>query len=458
MAKSTTPAKTHFVCQNCGYESPRWLGRCPNCGEWNTLVEEEIPRKLRTPHTTGTSRTNRPLPLTNLPVDKTSRQPTGTSELDRVLGNGFVPGSLILLGGEPGIGKSTLLLQVANAIAGKGTRVLYATGEESAEQVRLRAERLGAVNPELFVLPTVELEELFTAVTETRPGLLVVDSIQTIATATLSSAPGSVAQVRECTAQLLQLAKTQRITIFIIGHVTKFGAIAGPKTLEHMVDTVLYFEGDTSHNYRIVRAVKNRYGSTNEIGVFEMTDTGLVAVANPSELFLTGRRTDVSGSAVVATMEGTRPLLVEIQALAATTPFSLPQRVATGFDLRRLQMLLGILERRAGIATAGKDIFLNIAGGLKLTEPAVDLGICAALASALRNIPLPADTVLFGEVGLAGEVRAVARTEARITEATRLGFKRAIIPEPSPSPKKTKITIVPADTLTTALKSLGMKR
>lgn len=450
--------KTHFVCQNCGYESARWLGRCPNCGEWNSLVEETLPAKKGKKGITTTQVSTRPVSLNEVAVEKTARTLTGIGELDRVLGGGVVPGSLLLLGGEPGIGKSTLLLQVCNTLATRGIRILYVTGEESPEQVRLRAARLGKIPAELFILPTVEIEEVHAAVAEVKPGLLVIDSIQTLACATLTSAPGSVSQVRECTAQLLQLAKGRRLTTFIIGHVTKFGAIAGPKTLEHMVDTVLYFEGEANHHYRIVRAVKNRYGSTNEIGVFEMTDTGLKEVPNPSEFFLSGRQLDVSGSAVVATLEGSRPLLVEIQALASPTPFPIPQRVATGFDLRRLALLLGILERRAGITTAGKDIFLNIAGGIKLAEPAVDLGVIAVLASALRNAPLPTDFVLFGEVGLAGEVRAVSRTAERITEAERLGFKRILLPERSPQPKKTVSKLMPVDTITTALKILGLKK
>lgn len=450
--------KTHFVCQNCGYESARWLGRCPNCGEWNSLVEETLPAKKGKKGITTTQVSTRPVPLNEVVVEKTARTLTGIGEVDRVLGGGVVPGSLLLLGGEPGIGKSTLLLQVCNTLATRGIRILYVTGEESPEQVRLRAARLGKIPAELFILATVEIEEALAAVAEVKPGLLVIDSIQTLARATLTSAPGSVAQVRECTAQLLRLAKDRRLTTFIIGHVTKFGAIAGPKALEHMVDTVLYFEGEANHHYRIVRAVKNRYGSTNEIGVFEMTDTGLKEVPNPSEFFLSGRQLDVSGSAVVATLEGSRPLLVEIQALASPTPFPLPQRVATGFDLRRLALLLGILERRAGITTAGKDIFLNIAGGIKLAEPAVDLGVSAVLASALRNVPLPTDFVLFGEVGLAGEVRAVSRTTERITEAERLGFKRILLPERSPQPQKTVSKLVPVDTITTALKILGLKK
>ncbi|MGQ9707391.1 MAG: DNA repair protein RadA [bacterium] len=454
--------KTHFVCQNCGYETPRWLGRCPNCGEWNSLVEEQLPERSRSgvksPSRRITEANLKVCPYTSLSLKPVARQMTGIAELDRVLGGGIVPGSLLLLGGEPGIGKSTLLLQVCENLVRKGEPVLYVTGEESAEQIRLRGERLGLKTPKLFILCAVELEEIIAAVEKIRPGFLIIDSIQTIASSALTSAPGSVAQVRECTAELLRQAKNSHLTTLIIGHVTKFGAIAGPKTLEHMVDTVLYFEGETSLNYRIIRTVKNRYGPTNEIGVFEMTDTGLVEVPNPSEFFLSGRRSDVSGSAVVATLEGTRPMLVEIQALAAATPFPLPQRVATGFDLRRLALLLGVLERRAGISPAKKDIFLNVAGGLKLTEPAVDLGVIAALASAIRNSPLPADTIMIGEVGLAGELRSTSRTESRLNEAARLGFKRALVPGRSPKMTKPRLAVVPVDTIGTALNLLGIKR
>lgn len=449
--------KTLFVCQNCGYQSPRWLGKCLSCGEWHTMVEEEIVNKKKA-RDTRLRGGEKPVRLSELTLAQTPRQLTSISELDRVLGGGIIPGSLLLLGGEPGIGKSTLILQVCHQLSENGTRVLYVTGEEAPEQVRVRSERLGAGGKDLFLLATVDLEDILTVVEELKPGVLVIDSIQTLATGALMSAPGSVAQVRECTAELLRLAKSRRLTTFIIGHVTKFGAIAGPKTLEHMVDTVLYFEGEASQNYRIVRTVKNRYGPTNEIGVFEMSDTGLVEVPNPSQFFLSSRRSDVSGSAVVAALEGTRPLLVEIQALATTTHFSLPQRVVTGFDIRRLALLLCILERRAGISTANKDIFLNIAGGFKITEPASDLGVIAALASAIRNMPLPEEIVFLGEVGLAGEIRAISRTEERVAEAARLGFKQVFLPERNPRPKKSKIAVVPVDTITTALKILGLKK
>ncbi|MEO0025455.1 MAG: DNA repair protein RadA [candidate division WOR-3 bacterium] len=450
--------KVHFVCQNCGYESPRWLGRCPNCESWNTLTEEEvIPKKLpRSKHSSDTCVS--PKRLAELSLTPVQRLKTGIGELDRVLGGGIVPGSLLLLGGEPGIGKSTLLLQVCRNLARNKIPVLYVTGEESAEQVRLRAERLNSSLLDIFVLCTISLEDVVHGVNQINPKILVIDSIQTLTNPELTSTPGSVAQVRDCTAELLKLAKTQCITTFIIGHVTKFGVIAGPKTLEHMVDTVLYFEGETTYNYRIIRTVKNRYGPTNEIGVFEMTDIGLKEVSNPSELFLSDRRRNVSGSVVVATLEGTRPLLVEIQALAAPTPFPLPQRIATGFDLRRLSLLLGILERRAGISTGNRDIFLNVAGGLKLTEPAVDLGVICTLASALRNAPLPENTVVIGEVGLAGEIRTVSRIEARLNEAQRLGFKRALLPPNFTKFKKLNIELVPVETINAALKYLGVKK
>jgi DNA repair protein RadA/Sms len=419
-----------FVCQSCGQEAPRWLGKCPGCGQWNTMVEEQralkkgkVNERVRVA-TTG----SRPVKLSQIAAERSKRTTTGIAELERVLGGGLVPGSMLLIGGEPGIGKSTLTLQVCDKLARAGASVLYVTGEESAEQVRLRAERLGADSDLISILCAIDLDEIIGAVEETGPGFLVVDSIQTVFRSSLSGAPGSVGQVRECTAELLRLAKSRGVTTCIVGHVTKYGAIAGPKTLEHMVDAVLYFEGEGFQQYRIVRAAKNRYGSTNEIGVFEMTESGLTEVANPSEFFLSGRRPDVSGSAVVATIEGTRPLLVEIQALAAATPYALPQRVATGFDARRLSMLICVLERRAGISAAGQDIFLNVAGGLKVQEPACDMGVVAALASSIRNLPLPEHAVFVGEVGLGGEVRSVARIDSRIAEAARLGFKTIVVP------------------------------
>ncbi|MFO7651018.1 MAG: DNA repair protein RadA [bacterium] len=450
-----------FVCQNCGHENPRWLGRCPECGEWNSLVEEQrAPRGKKTERNTRVSIGSsgaRPVKLSDIAAQSARRIPTGTAELDRVLGGGLVPGSMLLIGGEPGVGKSTLTLQICDRLARAGTGVLYVTGEESAEQVRLRAERLGCDTAGISILCAIELDDIIAAVEETSPGLLVVDSIQTVYRSTLTSAPGSVGQVRECTAELVRLAKSRALTTFVVGHVTKYGAIAGPKTLEHMVDTVLYFEGENSLQYRIVRAAKNRYGSTNEIGVFEMTEEGLVEVANPSGFFLSGRRADVSGSAVIATIEGSRPILVEIQALAAPTPYALPQRTATGFDIRRLSMLICVLERRAGVTVAGQDVFLNVAGGLKLTEPAGDLGVLAALASSIRNRPLPADAAFIGEAGLGGELRSVARIEARIGEAARLGFVNLVLPRRgSDRVRAPGAKLHAVDTVREALEAVGL--
>jgi DNA repair protein RadA/Sms len=449
-----------FVCQNCGFETPRWLGRCPSCGQWNSMVEEQrVTKKGKANERVRVATAgSRPVKLKQVESRQARRLATGIGELDRVLGGGLVPGSLLLIGGEPGIGKSTLTLQVCHELAKTGMKVLYVTGEESSEQVRLRAERLSADAGDIYILCAIDLDEILAAAEEISPGLLVVDSIQTMFRSSLTSAPGSVGQVRECTAELLRLAKSRTVTTFVVGHVTKAGAVAGPRTLEHMVDTVLYFEGEGFQQYRIVRAAKNRYGSTNEIGVFEMTETGLVEVANPSEFFLSGRRPDVSGSAVVSTIEGTRPLLVEIQALAASTPFALPQRVATGFDARRLSMLLCVLERRAGISAAAQDIFVNVAGGLKIQEPAADLAVIAALASSIRNQPLPSDAAFIGEVGLGGEVRSVARTESRIAEAARLGFKTVVLPRRG-VPRKTPSAgadLNPVDTVREALDSIGI--
>ncbi len=449
-----------FVCQNCGFETPRWLGKCPSCGQWNTMVEEQrvlkkgkVNERVRVASTAA-----RPVRLSQVGSKQAKRLATGIGELDRVLGGGLVPGSLLLIGGEPGIGKSTLTLQVCQELAKAGMKVLYVTGEESGEQVRLRAERLSAGSDNIYILCAIDLDDILAATEELGPGLLVVDSIQTVFRSSLTSAPGSVGQVRECTAELLRLAKSRTITTFVVGHITKSGAVAGPKTLEHMVDTVLYFEGEGFQQYRIVRAAKNRYGSTNEIGVFEMTESGLLEVANPSEFFLSGRRPDVSGSAVVSTIEGTRPLLVEIQALAAATPYALPQRVATGFDSRRLSMLLCVLERRAGISSAAQDIFVNIAGGLRIQEPAADLAVIAALASSIRNQPLPPHAAFIGEVGLGGEVRSVARTESRIAEAARLGFKTVLLPRRSIT-RKTPAAgadLKPVDTVREALDTVGV--
>ncbi len=418
-------ARTFYVCQQCGYQSPKWLGRCPDCGQWDALTEEarSVPsgkgRSLPAPAAAQR--------IGEVQALKEDRFRCGIGELDRVLGGGVVPGSLVLIGGDPGIGKSTLLLQAANRLAAAGV-ALYVTAEESARQVKMRGERLEAGARELFVCPETSLEAILERVRELKPAFLVVDSIQTIFTAALESAPGSVAQVRECAGRLMQLAKGGGISTFITGHVTKGGAIAGPRMLEHMVDTVLYFEGDPGHPYRILRAVKNRFGSTNEIGVFEMKEAGLAEVPNPSELFLAERPEGSAGSVVVPALEGSRPILVELQALVASTSFGTPRRTAIGIDHNRVSLLVAVLEKKVGLSLLAQDIFLNVAGGVRLEEPAVDLGVVAALASSHLNRPVPPRIVLFGEVGLAGEVRAVSRPELRVKEAARLGFDRCFLP------------------------------
>ena len=416
--------KTFFTCQQCGYQSPKWLGKCPDCNQWNTLAEETlaVAGKGRAVPPAG-----KPLRLQEVAGTEEDRRRCGIAELDRVLGGGVVPGSFILIGGDPGIGKSTLLLQASARLADVGT-VLYVTAEESTRQLKLRGERLGVRGGELFVLAETSLEAILERVRELRPAYLVVDSIQTIFTSALESAPGSVSQVRECAGRLMQVAKGDGIPTFIVGHVTKDGAIAGPRMLEHMVDTVLYFEGDPGHPYRILRAVKNRFGSTNEIGVFEMKEAGLAEVANPSELFLAERPEGAAGSAVVSALEGSRPILVELQALVSGSSYGTPRRTAMGIDHNRVSLLVAVLEKKVGLSLLAQDIFVNVAGGVRLDEPAVDLGVMAALASSHLNRPIPPRTILFGEVGLAGEVRAVSRPELRVKEAARLGFDRCLLP------------------------------
>jgi len=416
--------KTQYVCQMCGHVEVKWMGRCPACGEWNTLVEEEVSPSGR--FTPSRARVV-PKPIVSIPAQAENRLSTGLSECDFVLGGGVVPGSLVLIGGDPGIGKSTLLLQVSHAMAKNGHRVLYISGEESATQIRLRAERLGTVHSELYVLAETDLDAALEAAVDLKPQFLIVDSIQTVFRPGLASAPGSVAQVRECTGLLLRVAKAESMATFIVGHVTKDGAIAGPRMLEHMVDAVLYFEGDRHHMYRVLRAVKNRFGSTNELAVFEMRDDGLREIANPSELFLSERRGIAPGSAVVCAMEGRRPLLLEVQALVASTSFGTPRRMTTGADLQRMNMLLAVLERRLGMQLGSCDAYVNIAGGVRVEEPAADLGIALALVASHRDRPLR-QGVYIGEVGLTAEVRAVTRLAERIREARKLGFHRCIVP------------------------------
>ncbi|MEZ4701102.1 MAG: DNA repair protein RadA [Rhodothermales bacterium] len=421
--------KTRFVCQHCGHVSPQWLGKCPSCEDWNTFVEEisQAPVRARVSSLgQRADRPDRPLPLKDIALTSESRLMTGVQEFDRVLGGGIMQGSFVLIAGDPGIGKSTLMTELARYLPER--RLLYVTGEESVRQVKLRAERLGVASDNFFLFAETNVERIIAAVQEMQPDVMVIDSIQTIFRPDIQSAPGSVSQVRESAAALLQLAKENEIPTFIVGHVTKEGAIAGPRVLEHMVDTVLYFEGDRHHAFRILRAVKNRFGSTNEIGVFEMRAGGLLEVKNPSEIFLSERSYGSSGSTVVCSLEGTRPILVEIQALVTSTSYNTPQRNATGFDSRRLQMLLAVLEKREGLRLSTHDVFVNMAGGVRLEEPAVDLGVIMAVASSFRDIPTDTGTVLIGEVGLGGEIRTVSQIEPRLNEAAKLGFARAIAP------------------------------
>ncbi len=417
--------KTVYSCQNCGFQSPKWLGRCPDCQQWNTLVEE-IPIAAA-----GHGRTlpepGRPLKLSEVNSREEDRISCGLGELNRTLGGGVVPGSLILVGGDPGIGKSTLLLQAFAKLAETGP-ALYVTAEESARQVKLRAERLGIRMDNLYLLAETSLTQIRQRIKELKPAFLVIDSIQTIFSDSIESAPGSVSQVRECTGQLMLQAKGDNLPTFLVGHVTKDGSIAGPRVLEHMVDTVLYFEGSAGHPYRILRAVKNRFGSTNEIGVFEMQEQGLREVSNPSELFLAERPEQSAGSAVVPALEGSRPILVELQALVSGSSFGTPQRTAIGIDHKRVALLIAILEKKVELSLAGQDIFLNVAGGVRLDEPAVDLAAICALASSHLNRIINPQMVMFGEVGLTGEVRAVSQPELRVKEAARLGFSQCILP------------------------------
>jgi DNA repair protein RadA/Sms len=419
--------KTVFVCQECGSSFPKWMGKCPDCGSWNSLVEEKISKKTKISPEGKIS--NNPIPLNRIEINNEVRIKTRISELDRVLGGGMVKGGVVLVGGDPGIGKSTLLLKVADKVAmGKG-KVLYVTGEESISQIKLRAERMKINSSEIQVLTETDLFVILNTLKRELPVLVVIDSIQTMNSQEMESAPGSISQIRECTAQLLSLAKAYGCSLFLIGHVTKEGAIAGPRVLEHMVDTVLYFEGDKNYAYRILRAVKNRFGPSGEIGVFQMEEKGLKEITNPSQVFLSERNKNLSGSVVVCAMEGTRPILLELQALTSPTNYGMPQKVASGVDYKRLALLLAVLEKRAGINLGAFDIFVNVAGGIRVEEPAIDLGIIVAIASSFRNRPVDHNTVVIGEVGLDGEVRAVSQIQPRIKEAEKLGFKRCIIPK-----------------------------
>jgi DNA repair protein RadA/Sms len=449
--------KTKFVCQECGYESAKWLGKCPGCAAWNTFAEEKetIVKTQGAASAPGLFAKEKPRSIAEIEGEQEHRIDAGSAELNRVLGGGLVPGSLILVGGDPGIGKSTLLLQTSHMLAGRNLRVLYVSGEESARQIKMRASRLGAEAPSLFVLCETNTDHIFEALENVRPDILVVDSIQTIYQPGVASAPGSVSQVRECTGLFMRIAKQHGVATLLVGHVTKEGAIAGPRLLEHMVDTVLYFEGERHNSYRMLRAVKNRFGSTNEIGIFEMAGGGLTEVTNPSELFLSERPIGASGSTVVASMEGTRPVLVELQALVASTNFPSPRRMATGVDYNRLNMIIAVLEKRVGLHMQTQDTYLNVAGGVKLDEPAADLGIAVAVASSFRDRPTHPGDVVFGEIGLTGEVRAVSRIDQRVNEALKLGFTRVILPQKSLkqwTPPK-GIEVIPVRTVQEALQA-----
>ncbi|GAB6158603.1 DNA repair protein RadA [Desulfotomaculum varum] len=417
--------KTTYACQSCGHQTARWLGRCPGCGEWNSLVEEAgvVPQK-----TARGIAGSGPVPVTEVVAAEEERYSTGLGELNRVLGGGLVPGSLVLVGGDPGIGKSTLLLQAASAMAGSAGRVLYVSGEESVRQIKMRAQRIGALYPNLLLMAETNMAVVEKAIEEVAPMAVVLDSIQTVYHPDVTSAPGSVSQVRECTGILLRVAKNKGLPVFVVGHVTKEGTLAGPRVLEHMVDTVLYFEGERHQTYRILRTVKNRFGSTNELGIFEMRGAGLAEVSNPSELFLNQREQPVAGSAVVPSLEGSRPLLVEIQALVCPSGFSVPRRMTSGVDYNRVALIMAVLERRVGLRLSAHEAYVSAVGGVKLDEPAADLAIALAVASSFKERPLQENLVVLGEVGLTGEIRSVAGMDKRLQEACKLGFKRCLGP------------------------------
>lgn len=420
-------AKQVYFCQECGYESTKWLGQCPGCKNWNTFVEEKI--VVGAGRHSGKTEAAAPTSILNVTTSEDTRIGTGMKELDRVLGGGIVKGSLTLVGGDPGIGKSTLLLQVCRNLTMTEHRVLYASGEESLQQIKLRAERLGGFTKDMLLLCETNLEAIEGAIAKVMPEVVVIDSIQTMYLEDVASGAGSVSQVREVTGRLMRIAKQLNVAIFIVGHVTKEGTVAGPRTLEHMVDTVLYFEGEKNAIYRVLRGVKNRFGSTNEIGVFEMKDNGLFEVENPSQVMLNGRPLDASGSVVVCSMEGTRPILIEIQALVCQSNFNLPRRTSVGIDYNRVNLLMAVLEKRAGLMLAGNDAYVNLAGGMRLNEPAIDLGVIVALVSSFKNVPVDAHTIIFGEVGLAGEIRGVSMAAQRVKEAAKMGFTTCILPK-----------------------------
>jgi DNA repair protein RadA/Sms len=448
--------KTAFFCQSCGHQTAKWLGKCPSCGEWNTFVEEivgETDSKV-VAFSTSSGKSAKPQVLQQIERKTETRITLQDNELNRVLGDGLVPGSLILFGGEPGIGKSTLMLQLA--VLEKHLRVLYVSGEESEQQIKMRAERIGMDNEQCFILTETNLQNIFVQAEEVKPQLLVIDSIQTLFSTHIESSPGSISQVRECTAQLLRYAKQTEVPVFLIGHITKEGALAGPKVLEHMVDVVLQFEGDRNHVYRLLRTIKNRFGSTNELGIYEMLGSGLRQVENPSEVLITNTDASLSGISIASTLEGLRPMLIEVQALVSTAAYGTPQRSSTGFDLRRLNMLLAVMEKRCGFKLGAKDVFLNIAGGIRVDDPAIDLAVVASVLSSNADLPVPKNICLSAEVGLSGEIRPVNRIEQRISEAEKLGFDKIIISafNKGISQKNHKIELVLCSRIDEVLKAL----
>jgi len=448
--------KVQYTCQSCGFVSLRWLGKCSECATWNSLVEEKVAAPDRQKGKRLTSASHEPVALSDIIFKNEQRICFASAEFNRVLGGGLIPGSLVLIGGDPGIGKSTLLLQEAALQASEKTRVLYVSGEESNQQIKIRAQRLGADSDHLFVHAATKLDDILGSIAKLKPGLVIVDSIQTVYQPAFESAPGSISQVRECALAFMAVAKAENMPVILVGHVTKEGFLAGPKVLEHMVDTLLQFEGDRNQLFRILRAGKNRFGSTREIGIFEMREQGLQDVENPSSIFLAERTNDISGSVVISTIEGTRPILVEVQALATTTNYGMPQRTATGFDAKKLSLIIAVLEKRIGLRLGSFDVFLNVVGGVRIDEPAADFGVAVAIASSVKNASVPGDTVLIGEVGLAGEIRMVPHLDKRIHEASKLGFSRALVPgmkdENIVQPKNFRVTQV--RTLEDALQTL----
>jgi len=448
--------KTIYTCSLCGYQSPKWLGKCPDCDQWNSFYEEVKTGPSRYSSLNPETSNSCPTPINEIILNTDDRILTDIKELDRVLGGGLVQGAVVLIGGDPGIGKSTLALQAITKLAFKKKNVLYISGEESLKQLRMRAERLGNLPGNLFILAETSLEKIIQEIKNIKPQIIIIDSVQTVYTSELESAPGSVSQIRETCAKLINLSKETDTSTFLIGHVTKEGAIAGPRVLEHMVDTVLYFEGDRGHSYRILRAVKNRFGSTDEIGVFEMGQSGLSEVKNPSELFISERPYNSSGSVIVPSIEGTRPILVEIQALVTPTSLSMPRRTAIGLDSNRASILIAIIEKKLGITMYNQDVFLNVAGGVRLNEPGIDMGVITAIVSSKLDQPVPSDTVICGEVGLTGEVRSISQTALRINEAERLGFTKCILPKNSikNTQKGHNIKIQGVETISEAMESI----